>query len=117
MFVEHKEALEVTEAPAKTMKLSYAIRLGALKRPQCYGLLFDGRGTCALGAAFDAHGHNLNDVMDSSPRVFNLLVASLEPALRSTGGGTSELWGEIGSLNDTGSTREQIADWLEAQGY
>lgn len=40
------------------MKLSEAIRLGAMKRPQAFGVLFHRRegSTCAWGAALDAIG-------------------------------------------------------------
>src|SRR5262245_12031753 len=38
------------------MKLSLAIRLGAMLRPQAHKVFFDGRGSCALGAALEAAG-------------------------------------------------------------
>jgi len=57
MFVEHKEQGEVTEAPAKVMKLSEAIFIGAKLRPQGFGgvigQILEGR-SCALLAAYEA---------------------------------------------------------------
>jgi hypothetical protein len=39
------------------MKLSEAILLGSTLKPQAFGPAFDGKGTCALGAAKDAIGN------------------------------------------------------------
>lgn len=49
------------------MRLSEAIRLGAMMRPQTFGALSDERGTCAMGAAYEAAGlklsHDVNVVV------------------------------------------------------
>ena len=42
--------------PETTMKLSEAIRLGAMLKPQAFGGVNSTKGTCALGAAFEAAG-------------------------------------------------------------
>ena len=38
------------------MRLSEAIRLGAMLKPQAFARFFDGHGTCVFGAAADAVG-------------------------------------------------------------
>ncbi len=125
MSVEHKEATEVTEAPAKTLKLSEAIRIGAKLRPQHHGALFAHGASCAMGAAYEARFGTpgpeawLCPLMTGCPH--EEMIQSMEaewPFLLRGNGGTG-LFGEITSLNDSpsrGMTREQIADWLEAQG-
>lgn len=96
--------LERLEAPAKVLKLSEAIRIGAKIRPQNHhGLLYDGYGTCALGSAAEARGWNLS------------MRINVQKAFLTDVG--VDLWNQIGQRNDTGSTREEIADWLQAQGY
>lgn len=100
----------------KIKKLSQAIRLGATFRPQCTNGAFeykDGKtvGSCALGAAYEAvfgihyklephRDITFAPLFERFPEVPNHLVP------------------EIARRNDwMGHTREQIADWLEAQGY
>ena len=39
-----------------TLRLSEAIRLGSMIRPQAFGILFDNTGSCAWGAAQEAIG-------------------------------------------------------------
>lgn len=104
MFVEHKEAGETKEAPAKTLKLSEAIRIGAKLLPQGAGCFYLGGKTCAIGAAFHAvHGYPScsQDVVDYAMHL---------PL------GTGLLM-QIYCRNDAGFSRESIADWLESQGY
>lgn len=77
------------------MRLSDAIRLGAMLHPQCFGVSAkkDNHGTtiatCALGAAHEA-GYQF--AADSASQLVYFSVAS---------------------LNDQGQTREHIADWLD----
>lgn len=110
MFVEHKEAVEVTEAPAKTLKLSEAIRIGATYRPQVRGVWFShaNGGSCALGAAWEgAFGKVTRETWAHAN--------GTELALRF--GIPSSIISEIAKRNDQGlMSREQIANWLEAQG-
>ena len=111
MFVEHKEAGEVKEAPAKVLKLSEAMRIGATLRPKGrIDLFYDGK-SCALGAAFEgATGRTCNcNNYDAVRDVFPVLKKNY---------GRGNLMKEIYDRNDNlGYTREQIADWLESQGY
>ena len=58
---------------AESMRLSAAIRLGAMLRPQAFGGLWVRRhrmlpvGSCALGAAFDALGCGFSDARQVPP--------------------------------------------------
>ncbi len=115
MFVEHKEQGEVKEAPAKTLRLSEAIRIGASMRPQTKpgecGPFSRGH-SCALGAAYEAIGGQYSGTMSTTP------VCDALAALGMFGTREDELVGSIIIKNDHGGwTRERIADWLEAQGY
>lgn len=111
------------------MKLSDAIRLGALLRPQAFGRLFDAdeRATCALGAAYEAIGELDRFLeIDADPTAASMEL--LEPAFKVlTAWGTGQfvtcpgpqqvqmqLGAAITTLNDHHKwTREQIADWVE----
>lgn len=107
------------------MKLSEAIRLGAMLKPQGFGAcLWDGR-TCAMGAAYDAIG-GLGVIDDGKGWGKALAVW---PSLRIFLGRECHLCSDespmpseanvIAHMNDAhGWTREQIATWvqeLEAQ--
>lgn len=107
-------------------ELARAIRLGAARRPQCFGSYFDERGgSCALGAAYDGmyelprqekqEGeiiprhlerlfHCLEDVVKRCPE-----MSAADAACRKR----LPLGAMIVHLNDDhGWTREQIAEWL-----
>jgi hypothetical protein len=99
------------------MKLSEAIRLGSLLRPQGFRALVDPYGgSCALGAAMEATGHPTKAPREIEPwDVFPLLTSGLLfrcPRCHHT----NELQGMCGiilCLNDTHKwTRERIADWV-----
>ena len=103
------------------MKLSEAIRLGAMNSPQIKGGYMDGEGRCALSAACDAAGIGSVEALHGGRRVldypkleetFPLLAKYVcPPGTTST---TDEVQMIIWSLNDyNGWTREQIADWVE----
>lgn len=110
MFVEHKEALEVTEAPVKITKLSDAIRIGSALRPQCTGAMFKGGGSCALGAAYEAlFGYPGDEPESDVGRLYRIKERVLVPFDAFSGIGTYR--------NDNGWTREAVADWLEALGF
>jgi hypothetical protein len=104
MFIDTRErpAGEVQQKVGR-LKLSEAIRIGARIRPRCRGAFFDGERSCAFGAAYEgAMGH---------------------PIKGTTYGPIFELWPEILPIaiqittrNDSGESRESIADWLESQG-
>jgi len=99
------------------MKLSDAIRLGAMLRPQTFGRAFRRGGSCALGAALEASGMDYN----ARRQRVDLFVAERWP------------WADIEAdvscpscharfmcagqlvvhLNDAHSwKRERIADWV-----
>lgn len=95
------------------MKLSEAIRLGAMLKPQAHLGFFDGQGTCAIGAAIDAIGH-LNDLLlgrfveFKEWPVFNMPVT--DPVTQ----WPTRLWDAVVALNDTHRwSRERIADQVE----
>jgi len=88
------------------MKFSEAIRRGAKIRPQCAGRLFKDGHSCALGAAWEGKAGNTvppnwngRDWADYFRVPWEAIIDAI-------------------TRNDSGKyTREQIADWLEAQGY
>lgn len=92
------------------MRLSEAIRLGAMLKPQGFGVLRDASGaTCALGAALDAIGHGEN--YTAAYIEFPICRASLIHPVR---GGASIGMYVLMTLNDDHRwTREQIADWVQ----
>jgi hypothetical protein len=94
-----------------TYDLSYLIRLGAGKHPQCCGEFYRGLGpehieaTCALGAARVALASLTGVSFDDT---FQAILDAADAAAR--------LGVQIVSLNDrrNGLTREAIADRLDA---
>jgi hypothetical protein len=94
------------------MKLSEAIRLGSLLRPQGFRYLFDNHGrTCALGAALDAIRKLpdfLSDRYIPEEWINFINYHSQCPACPFVGN-------VITHLNDFHKwTRESIADWIES---
>lgn len=103
-----KETVELTfEVP----KLSHLIREGAKLRPQCQYMWFWEGGSCALGAAWEASGGgDLSDLDSAQEMGAALGNRAIVPPL--------DIMERITLFNDyKGWTREQIADWLEEQGY
>ena len=115
---------------ADQQELAKAIRLGSLRRPQCFGSYFDERGgSCALGAAYDGMYemprekrepgeivprnlerlfHCLEDVVKKCPETIHTPEASEVQCRKKL-----PLGAMIVHLNDDhGWTREQIAEWL-----
>jgi hypothetical protein len=102
------------------MKLSEAIKLGAMLKPQGFGKYQAlGGSSCALGAALDAHGvTNQNDLLEEEiDKMFPIL--NTDATCPMCIGWESKLFGvtcvgeAIIHLNDDhGLTREQIADWV-----
>jgi hypothetical protein len=116
MFVEHKEAGEAqtAEQANRKLKLSDAMRIGAKLRPQSTSGGFAKGTTCAIVAAAEGLGFDLGA---SPPSV----TAAAWDFLKSRGVVDepyhATLAATIISHNDFDEwTREQIADWLEAQG-
>jgi hypothetical protein len=104
------------------MKLSDAIRLGAMLKPQgfgCWTAAANAPASCALGAAYDALG-----MFGEGVRLWEVL-AKRYPVLRAMNlmacpaCGATEIGSMVPHVNDShGWTREQIADWvatIEAQ--
>ena len=102
------------------MKLSEAIRLGAMMKPKGDGHFEQAGRTCALGAAMDAVGLldaasdialNIRDVYGKHFPVLRSLVRHPDSRM---GVVQWRLDAVIVDLNDDcGWTREQIADWVE----
>lgn len=96
------------------MRLSEAIRLGAMLKPQGFGSssMYDPRRSCALGAASDAVGLALDSYRWLRlAKIWPQLDESYaSPATRQV----DRLLVVIYDLNDNrGWTRERIADWVE----
>lgn len=97
------------------MRLSDAIRLGAMMKPQAFGDVRDGVGTCAIGAAYEAVGVCLMTRDYSTvPQWMRLILddqtRDICPAccLR-----TLDFGSVISHFNDWHRwTREQIADYV-----
>ena len=103
------------------MKLSEAIRLGAMLRPQGYGYLFAYGKTCALGAAAEAIGIYrecaeaicIHDPV-AADRSLRAVWPMLESVVFDERLGRMPLRGAIMIRNDSREwTRERIADWVE----
>ncbi len=102
----------------KVLKLSEAIRIGARLRPQTRGTLYFNGATCALGAAYEAAIGPLTGYVhqELGQSYYDKLLA-LWPILGE--GRALSLLGERIVLNNDRYefSREEIADWLEAQGF
>lgn len=102
------------------MRLSEAIRLGAMLGPQERGGWVDGEGRCALAGAAQASGvapawddcyfrYGVNYI--GLTERYPLLTERVVSPMRSAG---TSVESAIIHLNDHGGwTREQIADWVE----
>ncbi len=102
------------------MKLSEAIRLGAMIRPQARGAFFKGGGSCALGAALEAVGVEYYEYGGISPDDYRQIHTRWPwTGVRYKGAyvglpkkPTDVIW----RLNDSLlRTREEIADWVATQ--
>lgn len=99
------------------MKLSEAIRLGSMMRPQGFGRMFTGDGgSCALGAAMEAVG--LRDAYQSGRWTHESAPAEWRwcrsYASCQVCGYEDEVHRVVMHTNDCHSwTREQIADWVQ----
>ncbi len=103
------------------MKLSEAIRLGAMIRPQVFGAFMKNGGSCAIGAALEAVGHNVEDFSpcySEAAEAFPLLTRWADydcPAcvVQFAPGLWRRFDTVISHLNDQHKwTREQIADFV-----
>lgn len=100
------------------MKLSEAIRLGAMLRPQAFGAWFSADGTCAMGAAMDAVGLTESDyhrTWSVWPNTLEIRTRCPESRVEHCTCGPS-LSIVMQCLNDIHRwPREAIADWVEIQ--
>ena len=96
------------EQQQRITKLSQAIRIGARLRPQSLCGYFDAGRSCAIGAAYEAiFGFPMKSKTDHQG-VCDLYDKM--PVIRG-------LAHSIVGWNDSGMTREAIADRLEAEGF
>ena len=101
------------------MKLSEAIRLGSMMKPQAQGaLVSDSGGTCAIASALDATGRlcGYNDLTSAERRdVWIELGWNYGLDVQCPACGAIYQYFAIVHLNDAHRwTRERIADWVEA---
>lgn len=96
----------------RVLKLSEAIRIGARLRPQCKVRLFSDGKSCALGAAYEGATGKTCGYRD-----YSLVKMQFPQLLSKIGEWRIPLYQEVYTRNDSGQTREQIADWLESIGY
>lgn len=99
----------------KIKKLSQAIRLGATFRPKATNFFFIDSRSCAQGAAFEAITGDATEVVSQADK------ERIQQTLKARFNVTQDLLNEVayrnnGSKGKPEQTREQIADWLEAQG-
>lgn len=91
------------------MRLSEAIKLGAMLHPQGFGGMHVNDGTCALGAAEDA-GFNVNALVDET---INCAHRGQHTACPECAHPCCGVGGVVVHLNDCHRlTREAIADWV-----
>ena len=101
------------------MKLSEAIRLGAMIRPQGFHGLFGEGKSCAMGAALEAVGFPYEDIPSNQLCEGMKLFSGHShtrwcPVCRESPQTTAPLYRVVEHLNDTHRwSREQIADWVE----
>jgi hypothetical protein len=113
MFIDEKAKGEapLSREQVHITKLSEAIRIGSKIRPQGTGLYFFAGRSCALGAAYEAVTGNYHE---SGTGGLPDMVHWMEEHF----GLSLSMGGEIAVKNDIDQwPREQIADWLEQQGY
>jgi hypothetical protein len=100
---------EETFVPGKSaeveLKPSQAMRIGAKLRPQCHMSMFHSGKSCALGAMWEGYGNSYG-AGGADVHIFSGSVLDYKTRV------------EVQKLNDHSKlTREEIADWLESQGY
>lgn len=98
------------------MRLSEAIRLGAMLKPQAFGDLWrdGGRTSCALGAAYEALGFGPgSDVEDNEHVPRGIRDFLEEPSACPVCKRENRIGLTVTHLNDAHKwTRERIADWV-----
>lgn len=99
------------------MKLSEAMRLGSMNKPQAFGALIRDGATCALGAAYEATGVLVCDDDDDKKGVVRFPILDAVSGCPACQFVHNEYIGfVITHLNDEHRwTRERIADWIETR--
>lgn len=87
------------------LKLSEAVRIGAKKHPQT-NYYFRRGATCFWGAAAVGYGASDEQIVPHAEKLHTAYVTRRDMD-----------WSQLMIRSDGGEAREQIADWLEAQGY
>ena len=114
MFVEHKEQGEVTEAPAKTLRASGALRLGmSIVKEDARIYLSSEYCGCAVAMAAVASGFTYAQKVSSGgwTSIYDHLAANFPEV-------PLAVWRAVD--DDHACERKsaaQCADWLESQGY
>ena len=113
MLMIHETGASVSVHP---LKLSEAIRLGAMIRPQVHGEVFAAGGSCAVGAALEAIGVPYGDytgdeaLADVWPQAWPSDTALIVCPVCSHRADFANI---IAHINDDHMwTREKIADWV-----
>lgn len=105
MFVEHKEAVEITEQPAKVLKLSEAIVIGCPYITE--NKIFSG---CALAAGYYARtGRRLEE----DGRADMGYIGRVSEVF----GIPEDVLAEASNRHTRGASREKVATWLGSKGY
>ena len=115
MFVETKDLITIESRPKRFSALAEAIRRGAAKTEQCPAVYINYAGaTCAIGAAAIGSGY---DQKSSHWVAYHSVVKHMDAVF---GNGWSDqlvdgttIFELITRKNDTGMSREKIADWLD----
>lgn len=104
------------------LKLSEAIRLGAMLRPQAFGTYFSDGGSCAIAAAMEAlgiasysrdHGTLFDSHRSLAKRYPMLSKLRVVPPVDVNTDAPNVSNVIVRLNNDHYWTREQIADWIE----
>jgi hypothetical protein len=96
------------------MKLSEAIRLGAMMRPQAFSCYTDGIGTCVWGAANEAIGLPANHGFFETEGEWSVADQASRCPIAKCVRRFRVVSSIIQHLNDEHRwTREKIADWVE----
>ena len=97
------------------MRMSEAMRRGTAMRPQCRSTMFNGVGSCAVGAAMEGAGIELVYTLHELTRAYPEWTPILNALVTSDANSTARYcWLVMTYLNDERKwTREDIADWLK----
>lgn len=115
MFVEHKEAGEVTEAPAKVLKVSEAIRIGRplIKEEDAHWFHL-----CALGCAWAGiRGKRMTQRQQDRYVKLHESPRAVARAIAKDLGINEQVAMDVNVMHGNGISALEIADWLELRGH